>query len=70
MMYQIVLCSIEILGFCHSPVYIRASARAGVSGSERERVGVSGSVWECAGIDADRHTCQPVKLKILKIRFS
>ena len=27
---------ISIVDFCHSPVDIRASARAGVSGSERE----------------------------------
>ena len=31
-------------GFCHSPVDIRASARAGVSGSEREGVRIGAEV--------------------------
>ena len=32
-----------VVGFCHFSVDIRASARAGVSGTERERAGVSRS---------------------------
>ena len=33
----------SIRGFCHSPIDIRASARAGVREHERERAGVSGT---------------------------